>query len=98
MSIFVDNIKIMGAKNSVVINQVKTELTAIFEMVDIRSISFYFSLKVNRDYEREIIKLFQPAYIDKILSKFYLAQSNTSNMPMRESSLIPNKREATMAE
>lgn len=42
-----NNIKIMRAKNSEVINQVKEELMAIFEMIDIGPINFYLSLKVN---------------------------------------------------
>lgn len=35
VSIFIDNIKIMRAKNSKVIDQVTTELTVVFEIVDI---------------------------------------------------------------
>ena len=98
MSTFVDDIKIMGAKNSGVIGRVKEELTAAFEMVDMGPISFYLGLKVNRDREKKTIKLSQPAYINKILSKFHLAKSNTSNTPMKESPLIPSEGEATPAE
>ena len=65
VSTFVDDIKIMGAKNSGVIGRVKKELTATFDMVDMGPISFYLGLKVSRDRER-MIKLSQPAYIDKI--------------------------------
>lgn len=46
-SSFVDDIKIMGAKDSGVISRVKAELTAAFEMIDIGPISFYLGLKVN---------------------------------------------------
>lgn len=49
MSTFVDDIKIIRAKNSGKISQVKEKLTAIFEIVDIKPISFYFSLKVGQD-------------------------------------------------
>lgn len=88
----------MGAKNSGVIGRVKEELIAAFEMVDMGPISFYLGLKVNRDREKKTIKLSQPAYVDKILSKFHLAQANTSNTPMKESPLTPNEGEATAAE
>lgn len=47
VSIFIDNIKIIGAKNSGIIGQVKAKLIAAFEMVDMGPISFYFGLKVN---------------------------------------------------
>lgn len=36
-------------------------------------------------------------YIDKILSKFYLAQTNISNTPIKESPLIANKKKAMAA-
>ncbi len=94
---FVDDIKIMRAKNSGVINQVKQELTAAFEMADMGPISFYFGLKVSRDREKKTIKLSQPAYIDKILAKFYLSQANTLNTPMKETPLKPSEKEATAA-
>lgn len=68
-----DDIKIMGAKNSGVISQVKEKLTSAFEMVDMKSINFYLGLKVSRDYEKKMIKLLQPAYINKILTKFHLS-------------------------
>lgn len=63
----------MEAKNSGVISQVKEELIAVFKIVDIGLISFYFGLKVSQDHEKKSIKLFQPIYIVKILAKFYLS-------------------------
>ncbi len=47
VSTFVDDIKIMRAKNSGVIAQIKQELTAAFEMADMGPISFYLGLKVS---------------------------------------------------
>lgn len=73
MSTFVDDIKIMGAKSLEVIGHIKEELTAVFEIVDIGSISFYLGFKVSWDRKSKIIKLSQPVYNDKILSKFHLA-------------------------
>lgn len=42
ISIFVNDIKIIGAKSLRIINCIKTKLTSIFKNVDIRPISFYF--------------------------------------------------------
>ncbi len=97
VSTFVDDIKIMGAKNSGVIDRVKQKLTAAFEMADMGLISFYLGLKVSRDREKKTIKLSQPAYIDKILAKFHLSQANMSNTPMKEILLEPSEKEATAA-
>lgn len=87
----------MEAKSSRVIGCVMEELTAAFEMIDMRSISFYLSLKVSRDHKNKTIKLSQPAYIDKILFKFHLVQANRANTPIKKSPLTLNEREATLA-
>lgn len=46
VSTFVDNIKIMGVKDSKIITNAKKGLTAAFEMADMGLISFYLKLKV----------------------------------------------------
>lgn len=46
VSIFIDDIKVMGAKGSGYIEKVKKKIVAIFEKVDMGLISFYLGLKV----------------------------------------------------
>lgn len=87
VSTFVDDIKIMGPRDSGVIARVKTELKAAFEMVDIGLISFYLGLKIERNREKKEIKLSQPAYIQKVLTKYYLDKANTTNTPIKEVAL-----------
>lgn len=99
VSTFVDDIKIMGPKNTGVITRVKTALTAAFEMVDMGPISFYLGLKVDKDRQKRTIKLSQPAYIQKVLTKYHLDKANPTNTPMKEIALGPNlSTEATQAE
>ena len=62
----------MGVKRSGVIQRVKTELATAFEIVDMGPISFYLSLKNEKDQSKWTLKLFQSAYIHKILIKFHL--------------------------
>lgn len=50
VSKFVNDIKIMEVERSSHIKIVKKELAAAFEIVDIEPISFYFSLKVEKDH------------------------------------------------
>ena len=88
VSIFVDDIKIMASKGSGITQQVKTELISAFSMVDMGLISFYLGLKVERDREKHTIKLSQPAYIDKVLSKFHLNKAYTAITPMKKSSIL----------
>lgn len=93
VSTFVDDIKIMGTKGSGFIGIVKAELAAAFLMVDMGPISFYLGLKVIRDREKKMIKLSQPAYIDKVLEKFHLSGANTVNCPMKKSTLLTQRTE-----
>lgn len=92
-----DDIKIMGVKDSSIITQVKRELTIVFEMADMGPISFYLGLKVSRDQEKKTFKLSQPTYIDKILTKFHLDQVKTANTLMKETCLLPNKGKEVIA-
>lgn len=57
INIFMDQIKIMRVKNSEIVKRVKQKLTTPFEIVDIRPISFYFGLKIDRDREKMTFKL-----------------------------------------
>ena len=102
VSTFVDDIKVIAPKGSGIIQRVKTELTAAFSMVDMGPISFYLGLKVERNREKRTIKLFQPAYIDKVLNRFHLDKANTVNTPMKETTLLQPRAEgdgeATAAE
>lgn len=97
VSTFVDDIKIMGIKDSNVITQVNQKLTVVFKIADIGPINFYQGLKVTRDPEKKIFKLSQPAYIDKILAKFHLDKTKTLNMSMKEISLLSIKNKKAMA-
>ena len=82
----------MRAKNSKIISQVKEELTAVFKIVDIRSISFYFGPKVNQNYKKKMNKLSHLTYINKILVNFPLFQANTLNIPIKKTLLEPSKK------
>ena len=53
----------MGLRDIGVITKVKIELMAMFEIVNIGLISFYLSLKVDRNHEKKTIKLSQLIYI-----------------------------------
>ena len=81
----------MSIKSSGHIKKVKLELAIAFEMADIRPISFYLRLKVERNRVKKILKLSQPAYIDKILAKYYLDQAKPCNILMKEEIPLPNK-------
>lgn len=47
VSIFINDIKIMRAKNFGIISQIKEKLTAAFKMLDMEPISLYFDFKIS---------------------------------------------------
>ena len=93
VSTFVDDIKIMAPKDSGMIEWVKLELIFTFSMIDMGPISFYLGLKVQRDRENRMIKLSQPAYINKVLNKFHLDKAHAINTPMKETALLEQRTE-----
>lgn len=82
-SVFVDIIKIMVVKESGMIEKVTQKLIAIFSMIDIEPISFFLGLSIDEDQEYKTIKLFQPVYIEKVLSRFHFDKANSINTPMK---------------
>lgn len=91
ISTFVDDINIMSVKKSDHIEKVKQELATTLEIVDIGPINIYLGLKVKTDWAKRMMKLLEPAYIIKILTKYYLNQAKSCNIPINEGILLPNK-------
>lgn len=56
-------------------------------------ISFYLGLKVEWDQVKQTIKLLQPAYIDKVLAKFYLNKAHAVNISMKKTVLLQLRTE-----
>lgn len=74
VSMFINDIKIIGVKKSGHIKKVNQELLVAFAMVDMGLISFYLRLKVKKNQAKKTLKLLQLAYINKILTKYHLDQ------------------------
>ncbi len=75
------------------IERVKSKLTSAFSMVDMGPVSLYLGLKVECDQVNQKIKLSQPVYINKVLSKFYLDKAHTVNTPMKEFAILEQRTE-----
>ena len=57
VSIFVNDIKVIGIKRLGHIKKVKRELASVFEMMDIWPISFCLGLKIERDRQKKTLNL-----------------------------------------
>lgn len=51
-------------------------------------ISFYLGLKVEKNCQKKTLKLSQLAYIDKIITKYYLNLAKSCNIPMKEATFF----------
>lgn len=62
-------------------------------------ISFYLGLKIERNCQNKTLKLSQPTYIKKILTKYHFNQVKPYNTLIKEVILLPNKNfEANQAD
>ena len=57
-------------------------LTKIFEMKDLRVVSFVLGIKILRDHSQGILRLSQESYIDKVLDKFSMKDSKLGDTPI----------------
>ena len=79
---WVDDIKII-APSTAMINKVKEELSAAFEMIDMGPISFYLGMTVTRNRDRKEIRLNQKIYIKRIVIRFGRNEAKSIHTPMR---------------
>lgn len=70
------------------IERVKLKLIITFSMIDMGHINFYLGLKVYQNQENYIIKLLQPAYINKIFNKFHLGKAYAVNTSIKNIALL----------
>lgn len=79
-----DNIKIIRIKNIKVISGIKIKLISTFKIVNIRLISFYLGLKINKNCKKKIIKLSQLAYIQNFFIIYYLNKANLTKILIKK--------------
>lgn len=84
ISIFVDNIKIVGLESNKIITQVKIDTTTEFEIVDIRSISFYFGLRVSKNSKKKDNQVLAIYIYLESLNKYYFDKANITSIIIKE--------------
>ena len=65
------------------INKIKKELFAVFEMIDMKSINFYLNMIVIRNRIRKKFRLNQRAYIKRIVIRFDRNEIKSIHISMR---------------
>ncbi|KAM1216942.1 hypothetical protein ACFX2J_013172 [Malus domestica] len=80
--LYVDDILLFG-NDTAVLSSVKVWLSKTFHMKDLGNASYVLGIKLYRDRSRKLITLSQSMYIDKVLSRFQMAQSKKGLLPVR---------------
>nr|GEX92874.1 hypothetical protein [Tanacetum cinerariifolium] len=81
--LYVDDILLMG-NNVPMLQDVKSYLERSFAMKDLGSAAYILGIKIYRDRSKRLIGLCQSAYIEKILKRYYMANSKRGTIPMQE--------------
>ncbi|GKD06266.1 retrotransposon protein, putative, ty1-copia subclass, partial [Tanacetum coccineum] len=91
--LYVDDLIIMG-NHIPSLQSVKNCLGKCFSMKDLGEAAFILEIKIYRDRSKQLIRLSQNAYMDKILKRYNLDNSKLGTIPMQEI-LDLNKSQST---
>ena len=82
VSLYVDDIKIVGPKGSKHIMQLKKDLSKEYRMTDLGPISDYLGMEVSRDRANKQLTIVQTKYITKVLTRFGMGDCASAPTPM----------------
>ncbi|GJX68832.1 retrotransposon protein, putative, ty1-copia subclass [Tanacetum coccineum] len=92
--LYVDDILIMG-NNISMLQDVKSYLRRCFAMKYLGEAAYILGIKIYRDKSKRLIGLCQSAYIEKILKRFYMENSEHGSIPMQEKLKLSKSRGAS---
>ena len=79
--LYVDDILLIG-NDIEFLYSIKGYLNKSFSMKDLGEATYILGIKIYRDRSRRLIRLPQSTYLDKILKKFKMDQSNKEFVPI----------------
>lgn len=79
--LYVDDILIVGKQLSQ-LNWIKSELGKLFQMKDLEEVSHFLGMDIHRDMQNQIMEISQAGYVEKILRRFGMFESNPVNTPL----------------
>jgi len=93
--VFVDDIQFTGP-NVQSIEALRKGLNCEFIMKDVE-LDTYLGLQIERDLARNVLRLHQRPYLEKILDKYAMRQSKPVPTPMKEEGLLPHEGDVNTA-
>ena len=82
--LYVDDILLIG-NDVVALSIVKVWLANTFKMKDLGEVSYILAIKLIRDWKQKIIGLSQVSYIDKVLTRFSMDNSDRKSTRLNSS-------------
>src|ERR1035438_2098598 len=70
------------AKDKVTINNVKSKLNESFNMKDLGELEYFLGIRMNRDRTKNMIKIDQESYVEKILQVQGMQNCKSLTMPL----------------
>ena len=67
------------------INKTKTKFNNVFDMIDFKSINFYFDMIIFKNRKMHIIRFNQETYIQRVVKKFDLQNAKSIRIFMKKS-------------
>ena len=83
--LYVEDLLIAG-NNQKEIRRVKRELMKVFKMKDLDDVKEFLGIEIIRNRVSRTLRLTQSSYIDTILERFQMSDSNPTATPMVQSS------------
>ncbi|GJS15721.1 retrotransposon protein, putative, ty1-copia subclass, partial [Tanacetum coccineum] len=92
--LYVDDILIME-NNIPMLQDVKSYIGMCFAIKDLGEAAYIFGIKIYRDRSQQLIGLYQSAFIEKILKRFYIENSKPESILMQEKLRLSKSQGAT---
>lgn len=89
--LYVDDILLAGPDNNL-LNHFSRKLSLEFKIKDLGSPKEFLNIKIDRDIDRQIVKLSQAKFVDKMLNRFGFANCRPVKTPMRPSEAVSHDR------
>lgn len=92
LTLYVDDILISG-KDPTLVDKLKKELKDRFEMTDMGEVKLILGMEVQRNYEEGTLSITQKGYVQSILDRYGMQESNTVSTPGYGPELSANQPE-----
>ncbi len=89
-TVYVDNLLLIDSSKSV-IQCVKNKLSSVFNMMNLKSVTYYLNMQIKQNCTEHTICLTQTVYIHKVLHTFHQNEANSVNISINSDIVLMKK-------